>query len=366
MFESNTYENIMKNVLENAPDDIDTRPGSIFYDAISGIAIEIAGFYTSLELIFSLSQISTASGEYLDAKASEYGIIRHEAERAQYRALLKGSPPDDGERFFCNGLYFALKNAGCFEAEEAGTKYNNIIAGTKAVPVDTAEGLESSEFGEIIKYGTDPEDDESLRRRLLDKISGTGENGNRQHYKIWCESISGVGKAKIFPLWDGANTVKAVLIDHNGLPCSEDTVATVQKYVDPDDSGRTKTIGGTVYNIGDGLGEGTAPIGAHFTAISAASSIIDISFSAELSEGTSAESVKSSFEPAVKNYFKNLVMESNDSENITVRLSAIGAVISDISGIIDYSGLNLNGDDSNISVSATEVPVLGVVEIAVI
>ena len=32
MFESYTYEKLLEEVLNNAPDDIDTRPGSIYYD----------------------------------------------------------------------------------------------------------------------------------------------------------------------------------------------------------------------------------------------------------------------------------------------------------------------------------------------
>ncbi|EKC58957.1 phage tail protein, partial [human gut metagenome] len=91
MFESNTYENLLKDVLDNAPEDIDTRQGSIFYDAVSGILVKIAKLYTDLELIFSLSQIDTASGEYLDMKASEYGIERHAAVNAEYEAILIGT-----------------------------------------------------------------------------------------------------------------------------------------------------------------------------------------------------------------------------------------------------------------------------------
>ena len=57
--------------------------GSIYYDAISGILIKIAKSYTDIDLIFSLSQPDTAAGEYLDSKASEYGITRHKAEKGK-------------------------------------------------------------------------------------------------------------------------------------------------------------------------------------------------------------------------------------------------------------------------------------------
>lgn len=354
MFESQTYENLLADVLNNAPDDIDTRPGSIFYDAVSGILIKIAKYYTDLELIFSLSQTDTAAGEYLDAKASEYGVIRHEAAKAKYAAVINGIVTEENERFFYNGMYFALKSDGTdwyFEAEEAGTEYNNIFPGTGAVPVDTILGLESAVFGRIIEYGTAPEDDESLRRRLKDKISGTGENGNKQHYKIWCESIDGVGKAKIFPLWNGPNTVKAALIDLRGLPCSENIVREVQQYVDPD---------------GLGLGEGAAPIGAHFTAAAAESEFIDISVSVEIKQGSDLDAAKESIKSAVQDYFKSQVMNSGDTDEITVRVSEIGALISGIPDIADYRNLNINGSDENVQISCESVPVLGVIQIEAI
>ncbi|MCM1227682.1 MAG: hypothetical protein NC320_09755, partial [Clostridium sp.] len=127
MFEDKTYENLLQDVLNNAPDDIDTRPGSIFYDAVSGIILKLAKFYTDLELIFSLSRPDTAQGEYLDAIASQFGIVRQSATKAQYFAEITGKIPDEGERFFYNGAYFVFKTASdgtlCFEAEEAGTEY---------------------------------------------------------------------------------------------------------------------------------------------------------------------------------------------------------------------------------------------------
>ncbi len=80
--------------------------GSIFYDAISGILIKIAKSYTDIDLIFSLSQPDTAAGEYLDAKASEYGITRHEAEKARYTAVIMGTVTEENERFFLQWTVF--------------------------------------------------------------------------------------------------------------------------------------------------------------------------------------------------------------------------------------------------------------------
>lgn len=358
MFESNTYENLLEDVLNNAPDDIDTRPGSIFYDAISGVLIKIAKLYTDLDLIFSLSQVDTAAEEYLDIKASEYGITRHAASKAKYTAVISGSVTEENERFFYNEMYFVLKigeNGRYFEAEEPGTAYNRISVGTSAVPVDTIPKLNSAKFGAIIEYGTDPEDDDNLRRRLKNKIHGTGENGNKQQYKIWCESVSGIGKAKILPLRSGPNTVKAILIDLNGLPCNDDIVAEVQQYIDP----------GAL-----GLGEGVAPLGAHFTAAAAESQLIDIYIVVEIAAGTDTSKVSGKFKTAIKNYFKTLVMNSDDSEGVVIRYSEISTVIGNVvlenAEIIDYSELNINGSNKNITLNFESVPVLGVLEIEII
>lgn len=347
MFEEKTYENLMKSVLENAPEDLDTRPGSIFYDAISGILIEVAKLYTDLELVFSLSQLDTASGEYLDIKASEYGIERHKAVKAIYEAVLTGTVPEDNERFFYNGLYFVLSDKK-FTAEEAGTEYNNISFRTSAVPVDSIPTLESASFGNIIQYGTEPEDDESLRRRVIDKISKPGENGNKQHFRIWCESIDGVGMAKIIPHWNGPNTVKAILIDTEGMPCSQKTVDAVQEYVDPGSTG---------------MGEGVASIGAFFTAAAAVKTYIDISASVEISAESEEGEIKSAIKTAIRNYLKSIAYSE---ENMIVRYSEIGALISGIDGVIDYSSLVLNGGSDNVTVGQEYVPVSGVTEIEIV
>ena len=349
MFEEMTYENLLQDVLDNAPEEIDTRQGSIFYDAVSGILLKIAKMYTDLELVFSLSQLSTATGEYLDARASEYGITRHDAVKARFHTIFEGAVPETGERFFSDGMYFTLVNDNglLLEAEETGTQCNNIPVGTAAVPVDTIEGLSKSAFGAISEYGAESEDDESLRRRVFEKIAGSGENGNKAHYKRWCESIDGVGKARIFPLWNGENTVKAVLISYDGLPCTDDTVIEVQEYIDP---------GGT------GLGEGTANLGAHFTAVKAAQDTVDIAVSIEPESGADTAAIAQQLESAVKGYFKTQVMTAAEDE-VTIRCSGIGAVISAIPGVVDYSGLMLNGGSANISSDAYSVPVPGAVNV---
>ena len=294
MFEAQTYDKVLEEILSRAPDGIDLRQGSIFYDAVAGIAFKIAKYYADLEQVFEMVFLVTATGDYLTLKAEEYAVYRQAAATAKYRIKYDGELPELGTRFFCNGQYFVLAQDDALgiyiEAEKAGTEANDIPAGTSVVPTDTQRSLTACSIVEELEPGADDEDDESLRKRVQEKIAGPAENGNQQHYKTWCESISGVGRARIVPLWAGENTVKGVLIDTEGGPASEAVVQRVQEYIDP---------GGT------GLGEGQANIGAHFTATSATAKRVNISFSVTLAKGGDLASVRSAAQTALKAQIKS-------------------------------------------------------------
>lgn len=372
MFESRTYEQLMKETLALAPPGIDLRQGSIFYDAVSASINKIARLYADLDRVFNLVFITTATGEYLDRRAWEFGITRKAATPAKYHFVYTGTRPQVGERFFHNdsGFYFTLTEidkALYLEAETLGTACNDIQDGDIAVPVDTVVGLTSANFSEIYEYGVATEDDESLRARILEKIAGPAENGNRQHYKTWCESVAGVGRAWVKPLWNGENTVMGVLISPEGLPVSDSVIKDVQQYIDPNDLGLTAIVDGKTYVVGDGCGNGRANIGAHFTAISAEALTVNVAFQAELASGRASNDLKTAVEDAITEYLQNLVLTVKEDDVLIVRLNAIGAILTTLSDyLVDYRDLTLNGKTENIRAKDTEVPVLGEVSISVI
>ena len=368
MFEDYTYERLMEDVLNNAPEGIDTRQGSIFYDAVSGPVMKIAKLYTDLDLIVEMTTVATARDEALDVKASEYGITRLPATKAKYYVTFEGVTPQAGERFYTDGQYFMLQydaDAGLYylEAEAAGSSGNEVYSGTPAVPVNNIEGLTAATFGMIYENGSDEEDDDNLRTRVQEKIAGPAENGNKQHYKTWCESREGVGRARIFPLWNGPNTVKGVLIDSTGKPCGASKVAEVQNYIDPATKGYTAVVNGKTYTVGDGLGEGVANLGAHFTAVAATSLAINVSFEAELASGATRDAAIQEATEAISDYFKELVLTTVEATDIVVRVSAIGAILSGLQNLLDYSNLQLNGSTHNIIPGEDDVPVVGEVSI---
>ena len=375
MFEDRTEKKLMEEVLALAPEGIDTRQGSIFFDAVSATINKIAKLYTDLDRVFETVFIVKAHDEYLDLRAAEYGMSRNAATPAKYVFEYTGTRPAVGWRFFHNnsGYYFVLcedKDGTLYlEAEIPGTVCNYIQEGSIAVPCNTVQGMTSASFGPVYGegYGTDTEDDDHLRNRIFEKIAGPAENGNRQHYKTWCESIDGVGRAVIFPLWYGQNTVKAVLISPDGLPVADDVVEAVQQYIDPADEGMTIELDGKTFVFGDGKGNGQANIGAHFTAVAATARYINLSFLAELPASQTTENVKQEVEKAVIEYLKGLVLNAVDGSPIIVRISVIGAILSSLNTyLIDYADLTVNGAEVNIRLAAYEVPELGEVNIGVL
>lgn len=352
MFEEYTYQALLESALSEAPEGIDTREGSIYYDAVAGTMMKVSRLYADLGVLASLIYIDSTTGEFLDRKAAEHSVTRLPATTAKYYVTFTGTTPDVGERFFANGIYFVLrKTAGkvlYLEAEEAGTGGNEIYEGTAAIPASNIERLISATFGELFERGVDEEDDVSLRTRLQEKIAGPAENGNLQHYRSWCEEVDGVGRARIIPLWDGPNTVKGVIIDATGKPATAAVIARVQEYVDPG---------------AEGLGEGVANLGAHFTAVAPTELEIDVSLSAVLSAGTTEEEATEAIEEVIADYLEDLTMNTGDDETIVVRISAIGALINNLPCITDYSNLLLNNAATNITPSATAVAVLGEVTV---
>lgn len=249
---------------------------------------------------------------------------------------------DDGSDIFLSNTQMALiaNEVERQRAECAGT-------GLKTLGKWFESGLPTAE--DYLEPGADDEDDESLRKRVQEKIAGPAENGNQQHYKTWCESISGVGRARIVPLWAGENTVKGILIDTEGGPASEAVVQRVQEYIDP---------GGT------GLGEGQANIGAHFTATSATAKRVNISFSVTLAKGGDLASVRSAAQTALKAQIKSINLTTDDSETPTLRISTVGNTIYSLLGVLDYANLRFNGQTANVEAGKEEVFVLGEVTVS--
>lgn len=351
---------------------VDTRTGSVYMDMAAGHCLRAAFFFANLGEMFNMFALDTCYADVLDDKAAEWGMTRHPAVPAVFNATFTGATPRAGSRFFAqdSSHYFTVTEGEDgilrLEAETEGTECNILSAGTVVTPVDDIENLENACLGEIYISGADEETDDALRSRLREKIAGPAENGNRQHYKTWCESVDGIGRARIDPLFAGENTVRAILYSPDGLPASPEAVKAVQDYIDPITQNYVfMDREGNEYVCGDGFGNGVANLGTHFYAVSARALDIDVSFSVVLTNGATLEGCRKAAVDAITEYLQTLVLESDEETGIVIRISLVGAMIAKLGEVLDYENLTLNGVQSNITVDGAEVPVLREVNVIV-
>ncbi|MFB5267077.1 baseplate J/gp47 family protein [Paenibacillus enshidis] len=352
MYESQTFEQILQRMLDRIPDTIDKREGSIIYDAMAPAAVELAQMYVELDINANLRFPDSASGDYLDRSIAWSGIQRKQATKARLSGLFwdKANQPLDvpiGGRYSLSDLNYKViekiqKGNFILECETAGSIGNSFFG--QLLPLDYITGLVRAELTELILPGEEIENDESLYERYQDKITKPITSGNRYQYELWAREVSGVGKARAFPLWQGPGTVRVALLDNNMRRPADAVIQEVQQYIDPSQ---------------DGKGEGVAPIGPVVTVEGANEIAINISVDVTLAEGANVESVKEAIETGVSDYLKSLAF--NDT---LVRYTRIANVVLDIPRVIDYVNLKVSDlEGKNIQINEDEVAVLGIVTV---
>ena len=370
-FADRTYENILQEVLEEGEAlGVSTRKGDVFYDAVSAACFKLAKYYADLDNAFELLFITTAKDQFLNLRGEEFNVYRNDPTKALYEFRYTGSTPAIGDRFFTNGLYFILTSrenirdgALILEAETAGDQYNTILEGTPAVPDQTVADLTASSFGAQIEPGANIEGNEPYRRRIREKVAGPAQNGNRQHFKTWCESIGGISRARGIPLFAGENTFMSVLIGADGTPAASTLVDEVQKYIDPITQHLTVQFEGKTIEVGDGLGNGVANVGAHFAAVAAEPVVINISALVTIKPPATIDQVINEATQGFQAILKEIAIDTPEDEDMVVRMSSMGACLFSLTTIRDYTNLALNNAASNIDIRRTQVAVLGEVDI---
>lgn len=335
---------------------VDTRQGSIYMDAATGHCLRASKFYDDLRTTFDMLFVDTCTGEVLDQKVGERNFTRKEAISSYYKVSFAGTKSTDliGERFMTSGYYFILVgyDGGIYlKSEKSGLVTNSLLPGQNLIPVKNIMGLKSATLGELYLAGAEKESDTSLRKRYQELITKVSENGNRQQFKTWCESFEGVGRAIIYPLPYGANTVKGIIITPEGIAPTQALIDGIQEYIDPKS---------------EGLGEGVAPIGCIFYAESVVETEVNISFVAELAKGYSLVTVKESAIANLAKHFKDIALNSVDENaNSVIQYVKIVSILANTVGIMDFTELYLNGSSENILVGKDNVAVLGEVDIVV-
>ena len=336
MFEDITPESIKAAILAEAGESLETREGS-FLDSMAGpAALEIWKVYQAMNAVVSIAFVDESSGGYLDLEGAKYGITRKPGTRARCAMTLTGTAgatvPAGTVFVTPGGLEFALTeavvltgsgDAGTAEAAEVGSAYN-VEAGELSQMAATLPGLSSWSNGPAAG-GTDPESDGALYERIHAYLSRPATSGNAYHYEQWALEVAGVGAARVFPLWNGAGTVKVVLVDGGMEP------ATISA-------------------------EAERPIGAAVTVAAAAPLSINVTAAVTLDGSAPLSQVKTEFEATLDTYLMELAFSAS-----TLRYNQVAYLLLSIPGVSDFTALTINGGTGNVSIGDEQVPVKGTV-----
>ena len=402
MFENKDFDSIMEEMLASVSDKLDKREGSIIYDAIAPIAMELAQTYIDMDMIVNEVYADTASYYYLIKRAAENGVYPKEETNAVCKMVV--SPSDTaiaiGDRFNLGDLNYEVTSVmdaatGEYQVtcETAGIVGNQQLGSLLTIETkNDLNDMETAELTEVLIPGEDEEDVEDFRERYYEGFSNTSFCGNNPDYKERVSAIDGVGACKVIRMWEkGYDPVKfipvAAVTEWIGKQSAETVGAEVFAWLKAvHDAAKDKllTVGGTVrvYIISSefkapsatlvqkvqndvdpddktGEGYGLAPIGHVVKVMGVKEVPVAVTVTAVYKNGYSFESLKSDMQLAIDGYFTELSADWSNEDNLVVRKSQIESRLLLIDGILDITDVKLKGASENVTLDEDAIPVRG-------
>ncbi len=348
MYEDQTFDAIMARLLAAIPPDsgLDTREGSFIYDSLAPAALELAQAYIEMDNALNLGFAQTSSGRYLDYRAGEFGLTRKAAVSATGQVAVTGTPgtPVAAGAIFATGAGVQFQTTGQVILDQTGRAAadvqavvpgasGNVAAGMiNQIPVGIP-GVNSVANAGAATGGADQESDTDLSGRFLQHAQHPISSGNIWDYVYWAKQVAGVGDANCIPLWNGNGTVKVVLIDSDKQPASPEIVADASAYIDSE-----------------------APIGATVAVVSATGLAVNVAAAVTRAPGYTIAQVQTNFLAKLTAYLQSMAFQTN-----AISYAQIGALLLNTQGVLDYSGLLVNGGTANIAVANDRVATPGTV-----
>ena len=367
-----TYQNILTQMLDQVPATYDKRDTSPIPTALGPAAYALEGFYISLNQVQLAAYVQTATGQALDYLAVIAGLTRYPASAAVRLGIFDMAVPIGSRYSTINGadsINFQATAATTGETE--GDYYYQLTAETPGsigneytgpiLPITAIPGLNSAQITDILVPGDDEESDEDFRARIIEALNDRPFGGNIASYRTYIMAIDGVGAVQVYPTWNGGGTVKCSVLGADFLPASPTLVENVQNAVDPPPN--------------QGLGLGTAPIGAQVTVVAPEELTVNVSATLQLASGYAIGQVQTPIQQAIENYMLSVRQEWATPVNTTsvehqanVYVARIVAAIVSVPGVINATNVQLNGGTADLILTETgatqQVPITGTVTLS--
>ncbi|MBU5227863.1 baseplate J/gp47 family protein [Clostridium senegalense] len=357
-----TVEDIHQRMLKKAPKNVSLIEGDIFWDATRPNAEEISKMKNiDMQYILGMAFPETAEGRYLEYLGECKGVFKNpptesigpiKVEGKNGTIIKKGDLTGTVSTAEKESIEFefietkiiddsevAYVNAKCTKKGVIG----NVLPNTITVLISTINGVKSITNEEAFKGGTDIEDEEHYRQRVIaaeqeDRLSGADID-----YIRWAKEVDGVGYADCIELWNGPQTVKVLVLDKNMQPATEQLIKNVKDYIYPDKK------------EGENRG-GKAPVGAIVTIATLIPLNINISAKFIFLEGYTLDMILPTLKEKITKYLKQIKINGVVKYNAINTI--IGSYILEAEGIEDYTELTINSGVNNIKLE-DQVPVLG-------
>jgi uncharacterized phage protein gp47/JayE len=357
--------------LDKVPSNIDSREGSIIYDALAPSAYSFAEVILYIRQWILDSYTQTATNQYLDYRGQERGLTRIAATAAVVtgRFLDRDGKPatvEMGDRFASIGsspfFYTVSKvnddGTGQLTCETTGDAANHYVG--QILPITPNDDVADAQIIEISVPARNVETDDEFRRRILANYNVNAYGGNVADYQDMVAQLHTVGAVQIYPTWAGGGTVKLVILDNDYSTPSDQLIHDVQAAIDPQDM--------------PGDGYGLAPIGHTVTVIGPTERKIDVVVTVQTDGSVQVVEVKAKIHDAIEAYFDsvrrtwgNMDIAHRSYTLRIIRAQIIAAVLR-IPGIINATDLTIAGGDADITLVSTgklsELPVLGEVTVS--
>lgn len=198
---------------------------SVMTRVIAGVSHGLHGY---ISFVLRQCFTSTAEGNYLERRASEYGIYRLQASKAVGTVTFTGSGTVPEGTLLQNeqgSVYVTTAESADgtapVEAAVAGAAGNS-GEGMALTLVSPVVGVMSTAVAGELTGGADAEGDESLRERLLARQKNPPKAGTKEDYVAWARQVPGVTRAWCYPqeLGLGHVTVRFMTdgMTENGIP----------------------------------------------------------------------------------------------------------------------------------------------------
>ncbi len=228
-------------ITEQLPETLE-RPRRSMLSVLGKTCAGLAdGLYSYGDWILRMAMPDTTEGKYLEAWCAIWSIYRKKADFAEGTVSFKGAVGTEIKKGvqvqFKDNVYITTEGVIIGEdgtatatataiATQAGVK-NNLIgeaSGFLISPLDYIAGTVTTVKG--FSGGTEIEDDESLRHRLLLRLRKPAMGGNYDDWIRWTLEVSGVSRVWVYPheMGRGSLTIRFMMdnVYEDGFPKEAD------------------------------------------------------------------------------------------------------------------------------------------------